>query len=306
MLRYILKRVVWAIISLFFIVTITFFLMRMIPGGPFTGEKTLPQQILDNLNAKYGLNQPLHIQYIKYVKSLLRLDLGVSMRHPGQTVNEIIARTFPVSAKIGLLSIIFTLLIGIPLGVWSALHQGKWQDNLSMIIATIFITIPSFVLAVLLVYFFGVKLGLLPVMGLDEARSYILPVVSLSAYSLSFIARLIRSSMIESLSQDYIRTAKAKGLSKTKVVYKHALKNSLIPVVTYLGPLIAGVLTGSFVVEKIFLIPGMGQFYVTSISDRDYSLVMGTTIFYAAFLILMNLIVDIIYVFIDPRIKLED
>jgi len=278
----------------------------MIPGGPFTGEKTLPKQILDNLNEKYGLNKPLHIQYVNYLKSLLKGDLGISIRQQGRTVNEIIAETFPVSAKVGALSVLFTLLVGIPLGIWSALHQGKWQDNFSMILATIFITIPSFVLAVLLLYFFAVKLQMLPVMGLDMPSAYILPVFSLSAYSISFIARLIRSSMIEALSQDYIRTAKAKGLSRVIVVYKHALKNSLIPVVTYLGPLVAGVLTGSFVIEKIFTIPGMGGYYVTSISNRDYSLIMGTTIFYAAFLILMNLIVDIIYVFIDPRIKLEN
>lgn len=280
--------------------------MRMIPGGPFTGEKTLPKQILDNLNEKYGLNKPLHIQYVNYLKSLLKGDLGISIRQQGRTVNEIIADTFPVSAKVGALSVLFTLLVGIPLGIWSALHQGKWQDNFSMILATIFITIPSFVLAVLLLYFFAVKLQMLPVMGLDMPSAYILPVFSLSAYSISFIARLIRSSMIEALSQDYIRTAKAKGLSRVIVVYKHALKNSLIPVVTYLGPLVAGVLTGSFVIEKIFTIPGMGGYYVTSISNRDYSLIMGTTIFYAAFLILMNLVVDIIYVFIDPRIKLEN
>lgn len=304
--RYILKRIVWSIVSLFVIITVTFFLMRMIPGGPFTGEKTLPEEILRNLNEKYGLNKPLAIQYFKYLNSLLHGDLGISMRNQGRTVNEIIAETFPVSAKAGILAIILSLLIGIPLGIWSAVHQGKWQDNLSMVIATIFITIPGFVLAVILMYIFGVKLQLVPIMGLDEPRSYILPVVTLAAYPISFIARLIRSSMLESLSQDYIRTARAKGLSDFIVVYKHALKNSLIPVVTYLGPLIAGVLTGSFVVEKIFAIPGMGRFYVESITNRDYSLVMGTTIFYAAFLIFMNLIVDIIYVFIDPRIKLED
>lgn len=306
MARYIIKRLLWSVISLFVIITVTFFLMRMIPGGPFTGEKTLPEQILKNLNEKYGLNKPVGVQYVKYLQSLLHGDLGISMRHQDRTVNEIIRDTFPVSAKIGIFAIIFSLLVGIPLGIWSAVNQSKWQDNFSMILATIFVTIPNFVLAVLLMYVFGVKLQLVPIMGLDEPRSYILPVIALSAYPIAFIARLIRSSMIESLAQDYIRTARAKGLSNFLVVYKHALKNSLIPVVTYLGPLIAGVLTGSFVVEKLFSIPGMGQFYVNSISDRDYSLVMGTTIFYAAFLILMNLIVDIVYVFIDPRIKLED
>lgn len=216
-----------------------------------------------------------------------------------------IAYSFPASAKLGFLSIIFSLIVGIYLGIVAALNQGKWQDNLVMIIATLGVTVPSFVLAVLLMYVFSVKFQLLPPTGFDGPEYMILPALALSGYSISFIARLTRSSLLDVIRQDYIRTAKAKGLSKNTIIYKHALRNALIPVITYLGPLVAGILTGSFVVEKIFAIPGLGREFVTSIYNRDYMMIMGITIFYSTLLVVCNLIVDLLYAVVDPRIKLE-
>jgi len=305
MYKYILKRIAFSLITLFFIVTITFFLMHAVPGGPFTGEKTLKPEILENLNRKYGLDKPLYVQYGNYLLSLLKLDLGPSYYHLGTTVNDIIARSFPVSAKLGAVAIILALLMGIPAGVIAALKRGKWQDRTVMLIATIGIAVPGFVVATVGMIVFGVKLGWLPTVGLKSVKHYILPAFSLAFFPSAFIARLMRTSMLEVINQDYIRTARAKGLSKFFVVFKHALKNSILPVVTYIGPLTAGIMTGSFVVEKIFTIPGLGRYFINSITNRDYSVIMGVTIFYGALLIIMTLVVDIVYVFIDPRIKLQ-
>lgn len=302
---YIIRRVIASLLTLFIVLTATFFLMHAVPGGPFTGEKTLKPQILKNLNEKYGLDKPLHIQYFNYLKSLARFDLGPSYRHVGRTVNQIIAKTFPVSVKLGVVAILIAVLLGIPLGVLAALKRGHWQDKTVMIIATLGIAVPGFVVATVGMIVFGVKLKWLPTLGLKSIKHYILPAFALSFFPMSFIARLMRSSMLEVVNQDYIRTAKAKGLSKLMVILKHALKNSMLPVITYMGPLSAGILTGSFVIEKIFTIPGLGRFFVDSISNRDYSTIMGVTIFFSAFLIFMNMVVDILYVFIDPRIKLQ-
>ncbi len=305
MAGYILRRLLSAALTLFFVVTLTFFLMHAVPGGPFLGEKNLRPEIIESLNRKFGLDKPVHEQYINYLGNLLRLDLGPSMAHLGLTVNQIIARTFPVSAKLGAVSILLALLFGIPMGVLAALKRGKWQDHTVMFIATLGIAVPMFVVATVGMIVFGVKLKWLPTIGLKSARHYILPAFALSFFPMSFIARLMRSSMLDVISQDYIRTARAKGLSRAVVIYKHALKNSILPIVTYLGPLTAGIMTGSFVVEKVFTIPGLGRYFVESINSRDYSVIMGVTIFYAFLLIVMNLIVDVAYVFIDPRIKLE-
>lgn len=305
MLGYIVRRAISALVTLFFVVTLTFFLMHAVPGGPFVGEKNLRPEIIESLNRKFGLDKPIHEQYVNYLLNLLKFDLGPSTRHLGTTVNEIIGRTFPVSAKLGGISIIIALLFGIPMGILAALKQNKWQDRAVMFIATLGIAVPMFVIATVGMIIFGVKLKWLPTIGLKSAKHYILPAFALSFFPMSFIARLMRSSMLDVINQDYIRTARSKGLSKSAVIFKHALKNSILPVVTYLGPLTANILTGSFVVEKIFTIPGLGRYFVESINNRDYSVIMGVTVFYSFLLILMNLLVDLAYVFIDPRIKLE-
>lgn len=278
--------------------------MRAIPGGPFTREKALPEAILNSLNATYHLDDPLWVQYLDYMKNLVRWDLGPSFRYEARTVNDIINEGFPVSAILGSVSIIFAVLTGIPAGVISALKQNKWQDHLVMFLATIGVSVPSFILASLLMYIFAFKLQWLPAAMWGSPNQVILPAIALSGFSIAFFARLTRSSMLEVLGQDYIRTARAKGLSNLVVIYRHCMKNALIPVVTYLGPLIAGVLTGSFIVENIFAIPGLGRHFVTSITNRDYTVILGVTVFYAILLVFLNFIVDLLYAVIDPRIKI--
>ena len=281
-------------------------MMHAIPGGPFTREKALPEAVLEALNQKYHLDDPLWKQYVDYVKGVLTFNLGPSFQRAGVTVNQLIKEGFPATLKIGLASVLVIIVVGIPLGIISALKQNKWQDGLVMFIATLGVTIPSFVMATGIIYIFSAKYNVLPSNGLTTWKHMIGPVIALSGFSLSFVARLTRSSMLEVLQQDYIRTARAKGLSNNKVIYKHALKNALIPVVTYLGPMIASLLTGSFVIEKVFAIPGMGKHFVESVGNRDYTVLMGITIFYALFLVVMVLLVDILYSVIDPRIKMED
>lgn len=306
MLKYSLKRIGSMVITLFLVVTITFGLMHAIPGGPFTSERNLTPEIEQALMEKYNLDAPIYEQYFDYMGSLLKGDLGVSYKKKGVMVNDIIAQTFPASAKIGVLAVILILLIGIPLGILSALKQNSAIDYVIMIIATIGVTIPSFVIGSFIIYIFAGKLEWIPAGGLEEWKSYIGPVIALGGFSIAYVTRLTRSSMLEVLRQDYIRTARANGLSKWSVIGKHALKNALIPVVTYIGPMVASILTGSFVVEKIFAIPGMGKYFVESVTNRDYTVLMGITIFYAAIYIVMVFIVDIAYGLIDPRIKLKD
>jgi oligopeptide transport system permease protein len=305
MIVYVLKRLVACVITLFVVVTATFFLMHEMPGGPFDNDKPLPPKIKANIEKKYGLDKPLQEQYAMYMKGLIKGDLGDSMKYEGMTVNYIISYSFKASAKIGAVVVLVSLIIGLFLGINAALHQGKWPDGLCMVLSTIGVTVPSFVLATFLIYVFAVKLRWFNVIGFNTPKDYVLPVISLGGFSLATIARLSRSSMLDVIRQDYIRTARAKGLSKNVVLYKHALKNALIPVITYVGPLIAAILTGSFVVESLFGIPGLGREFVTSINNRDFPTILGVTVFYSAFLIICNLIVDILYVFIDPRIKLE-
>jgi len=286
------------------IVTITFFLMHAIPGGPFTREKALPPAVLKNIEERYHLNDPLWKQYTDYIQNLARGDLGPSFKYQGVTVNQIITESFPISAQLGLASLFIMLFVGLPAGIISALRQNKWQDHLAMSLATIGVAVPNFVVATLLIYIVGVKLGLLPTARWLSWQSVIMPAIALAGYYTAYVARLTRSSVLEVLQQDYIRTARAKGLPERVVVYKHALKNALIPIVTYLGPISAGILTGSFVIEKIFAIPGLGEHFVASIWNRDYTVILGVTVFYATLLVAVNLIVDILYCFIDPRIKL--
>ncbi len=304
MLKYILQRISTSLVTLLVVITLTFFLMRAIPGGPFTDEKVIPQPILEKILDRYHMNDPLWKQYGNYLWNAIHFDFGPSYRYEGMTVNQLIANSFPISALIGTFAIILSLLIGIPTGIISALRRGHYQDKLAILFATLGITIPNYVIATLLVYFFAYRWGLVTVGFWEGLPTSILPAVTLAGYPAAFISRLTRSSMLEVLQQDYIRTAYSKGLRERTVVYIHALRNAIIPVVTYLGPLIAGILTGSFVVEQVFGIPGIGQFFVTSIQNRDYTTIMGVTIFFSALLVTMNLLVDICLGLIDPRIKL--
>ncbi len=303
--NYYIKRFLSAIFTIFIIATITFFLMRAIPGGPFTRERQVPDEILRTLEEKYNLDEPLFIQYIDYMKGLVTFDLGPSYRILGYSVNDLIEAGFPTSAKIGALATILIIIVGVPVGIISALKQNSAVDYFVTFMATLGVTVPSFVIATLIIYVFAGQLGWIPTNGLNSPLAYIGPTLALSGYSLSFVSRLTRSSMLEVLRQDYVRTARANGLSEFKVIFKHALKNALIPVITYIGPMIAAILTGSFVIEKIFALPGMGGYFVESVTNRDYTVIIGMTVFYAAFYIIMVFFVDVAYSFIDPRIKLD-
>lgn len=293
------------LITLWVIVTLTFFLMHAIPGSPFDKERTTNDTVTRNLEAHYNLDKPLHIQYLTYLRSLLALDLGPSISYQSDTVNDMIARGFPVSFQLGMVTLIFAVISGIFLGVLAALKHNGVIDYFAMIIAVIGISIPNFIMATLFIKYIAVQWGLLPVATWGTWRHVILPALALSSGPLAIIARLTRSNMLEVMTQDYIRTAKAKGLSMVTIVFKHALRNALLPVITLLGTLIAGILTGSFVIEKIFAIPGMGKYFVEGINNRDYAVIMGTTIFYSTFLIIMMFLVDIAYGLVDPRIKLH-
>ena len=303
--KYISQRIFASLITLFIVITLTFFMMRAIPGGPFTEERAIPQHVLEKMLERYHLNEPIYIQYFNYLFNVLKFDLGPSYRYEGMTVNELIAGSFPVSFMVGGIALILSLLLGIPAGIISALKHGKLPDRLAMVIATLGVTIPSFVIATVLVYFFVYKWGIVTVGFWQGFSTAILPSLTLSGYPAAFISRLVRSSMLEILQQDYIRTAYSKGLKQKRVIYIHALKNAIIPVITYLGPLTAGILTGSFVIEKVFGVPGLGTFFVTSITNRDYTTIMGVTIFYSALLVAFNLLTDICLAFIDPRIELK-
>ncbi|MEG6586699.1 ABC transporter permease [Dendrosporobacter sp. 1207_IL3150] len=305
MIRYTLSRIFNSFIVLLAIITITFLLMHAIPGGPFTGEKNISAAVLKNIEERYRLNDPLWKQYTDYLLNLIRFDLGPSFKYAGRTVNDIIAESFPVSLQLGLVSIFIAVLLGIPAGAIAALRQNKWQDYATMFITTLGVSVPSFVIATILIYVFAIKFGLLPAAMWDGIEYMILPALALAAHPTAFIARLTRSSMLEVLAQDYIKTARAKGLSQTVILYRHALKNALIPVITYIGPMTAGILTGSFIIETIFAIPGLGRHFVTSIYNRDYTVILGVTVFYSTLVICLNLLVDLIYPFLDPRIKLD-
>lgn len=304
MLKYILKRIVSSLLTIFILITITFFLMHAVPGDPFTNEKT-PPKTKELLIKKYGLDKPLLTQYTIYLGELVQGDLGQSISKKGREVNTIIAEKFPLSAKLGLMAIVFALLIGIPLGCLAAIKHESLLDRIIMLFTTIFVSVPAFVVGTLLIVIFGAILQVSPVTWNDDFSHYILPVLTFSLYPICYITKLTRSSMLETLGQDYIKTAHAKGLSRITVHSKHALKNSIIPVVTYLGPLTAFLITGGFTVEKIFSVPGLGTFFIVSVTARDYPIIMGTTIFLGTLIVAMNFFVDIIYGLIDPRIKLR-
>ena len=306
MLNYLGKRLINSIIVLWIVMTVTFLLMHAIPGGPFTAEKNLPPAVQANIEARYKLNDPLSTQYMDYVENILHGDLGPSFKYVGRSVNDIIGESFPVSFELGMEAVLISLLLGIPAGVLAAYRRNNWQDRTVNLLTTIGIAVPGFVLAALMVEIFAMKLGLLPAAMWIDWKSRILPAFALAAMPMAFITRLTRSSMLEVLGQDYIKTAKAKGLGTSYILFKHALPNALIPVVTYVGPMVASILTGSFVIETIFAIPGLGSYFVTSIYNRDYTVILGVTIFYSAIIILMNMIVDIIYPMLDPRIKIGE
>ena len=315
-LKFLIKRIAMGLVTLWLVITITFFLIHMLPGDPFQSEKAIPPKVKENLMAKYHLDRPLGEQYVEYLKNIAKGDLGASMKVRGRTVNDVINKSFLTSADLGARSIIFALALGIPLGIIAALKRGKFQDRLSMIVAIIGISVPSFVLAGLMQkYFVDVHNGILidkfnlPLVrillsGWDRPEKKILPVIALGLYTVALIARLLRDKMIEVMGQDYIRLSIAKGVKPKNIVFRHALRNAILPIITIMGPTIAAVLTGSFVIEKMFSIPGLGKYFVDSINDRDYTMVLGVTVFYAIFLIVMMILVDIVYVLVDPKIKL--
>lgn len=305
MAKYIVKRILFGIATAFIVATLTFFIMNLVPGGPFLSEKAVTPAAQEALEAKYGLDKPLFQQYLTYMGDLLHGDLGDSLKKRGFTVNRIIETKFPVSAKLGGIAMLVAFFVGVPLGCIAAYKRSTIIDNIIIVFSTAGIAIPSFLSSTLLMYILSTKLGLLPSLGLSEPKSYIMPVIALALYPTCYIARLMRSSMLDVIGQDYMRTARAKGVSTFKMIFKHALRNAILPVVTYMGPLLASLMTGSFIIEKIFTIPGLGHEFVGAITSRDYPLIMGTTIFLATFIIVMNVVVDILYAFIDPRIKLK-
>ena len=303
--KYIIKRVALGLLSTFIVATITFCLMNLVPGGPFVAEKSISKAAQEALNAKYGLDKPFLQRYLTYMSDLLKGDMGLSLKQRGRTVSDIIFSKLPVSMRLAGVAVAVSLLVGIPLGCLSAYNRGKLADNFIIVLATCGIAIPSFITSVILLYTFGSKLQLLPTIGLNTLSSYIMPVTALSVYPTAYITRLMRSSLLDVMGQDYIRTARAKGLGNFKILFKHAIRNAILPVITYVGPMLASLMTGSFVVEKIFTIPGLGREFVSAITNRDYTMIMGTTILLATFIIIANVIVDILYKIIDPRINLK-
>lgn len=303
MLKFILKRLGMTIVTLWVIVTVTFLLMQAVPGDPFRQEGKMPAGVYENLKRQYGLDKPKSEQYKIYLSNVARFDFGKSMKSMTETVNEMINRGFPVSAQLGVQALLTAFIFGIILGTLAALYQNKFPDYLAMIIALIGISVPSFIMGSLLIQFVA-KGGSFPMGGWGTFRHTILPSFALSLMPMAQIARMMRSSMLEVLGQDYIKTARSKGLSKAMVILKHAVKNSILPIVSIMGTLVSNLLVGSFVIERIFGIPGLGKFFVTSIINRDYTLIMGTTVFYSIILVSMILIVDILYTFVDPRIRL--
>ncbi|MBR3561811.1 MAG: ABC transporter permease [Oscillospiraceae bacterium] len=304
-LFYIFKRILLAVLTVWVVITITFFVMRAVPGGPFMGEKAITAAAQAALEAKYGLDKPLMEQYFTYLKDIItKFDFGPSLKQRGRMVIDIIGDGMKTSARLGVVAAFLALIVGVVLGAVAALRRNKLVDKVIMVVTTAFVSMPSFIIGSLLLVFFSIKLGILPANG-TTAKGLVLPIVTLALYPMAYITRLTRSSMLDVLGQDYIRTAKAKGVSPVKIIFGHALKNSLIPVITYFGPMLAYIVTGSLVVEQIFAVPGIGRAFVSSITNRDYPMIMGTTIVLACLIVIMNLVSDILYKVVDPRINLE-
>lgn len=276
--------------------------MHAVPGDPFIGDKIIPEEVMRSLYAYYGLDDPLWLQYIKYLKGIITFDFGVSIVYHGRPVAQFIREGFPISAMLGMQALFVAIPSGILLGTWAAMRRSRWQDHTAMLISTLFVSVPNFVLSSLLQYVLAVKIPLFPVARWGSIEHTILPTLALSAMPTAFIARLIRSNMVEVLQQDYIRTALSKGIPLFRVAIKHGLRNAILPVISYLGPVTSSILTGSFMVEKIFAIPGIGQWMIHSINGRDYPMIMGLSIFFCSFLMIMVFLVDIAYSLLDPRI----
>lgn len=305
MLFYVLKRVLLAVLTIWIVITVTFFVMHAVPGGPFVGEKAISKEAQAALEAKYGLDKPLLEQYTTYLKDIVtRFDFGPSLKQRGRMVIDIILDGMRTSAKLGLIAAGLAAVVGIVLGAVAAIRRNTVLDKVIMVITTAFVSMPSFIMGSFLLIVFSVRLGWLPANG-AAAGGLILPIITLSLYPMSYITRLTRSSMLDVLGQDYIRTARAKGVSRRAIIFGHALKNSLIPVITYFGPMLAFIVTGSMVVEQIFAVPGIGRQFVSSITNRDYTMIMGTTIFLASLIVIMNLVSDLLYKVVDPRIEFE-
>ncbi len=303
MVKYVVKRIFLAIVTLLIICAITFFAMNAIPGGPFDGEKAISEEVRAALERRYNLDKPVPEQFVLYMKNLLQGDFGISLK-TGREIKTVIGESFVVSAKLGGMAVVVAVILGVIFGSIAALTRNHLPDRLIIFFSTLLTSLPSFVLGTLLLLVFCVKLGWIPVWSVDN-RNYVLPVISLAAYPMAYITRLTKTSMLDVMGQDYVRTARAKGVSTLKVIFKHTLRNALIPVITYVGPMTASILTGSLVVEQIFTIGGLGAKFVDGITNRDYTLIMGTTIFLAVLMVTVNLITDIVYKLIDPRIKLD-
>lgn len=301
---YIVKRVLLAIFTIFLVITITFFAMKAIPGGPFLSEKAATPAVTAQLEAKYGLDKPIMEQYVTYLNDVLHFDFGPSIKNRGRTVTDLMMEGFKTSGKLGIIAACVAIAVGLTMGALAAVFHDKWVDKLIMVLSTASVAMPSFVIATILLLLFCVALPLFPSNG-STGAGLVLPVVALAMYPTAYITRLTRSSMLDVMGQDYIRTARAKGVSPTKVIFKHSLKNSVTPVITYVGPMIAFILTGSLVVEQIFAVPGIGKYFFSSIINRDYPMVMGTTIFLATIMVIMNLLSDIAYKIFDPRVDLS-
>lgn len=302
---YLIRRVLIMLLTVWVIATLTFIMMKLIPGDPFsTDEGALPPEAIENLYAKYGLDDPLPVQYMTYMKNLMTFDLGISMEGSGRSVNDIIASGVGASATLGLVTLMVALILGINLGILAALYHNSVIDYTAMILATIGISIPNFILAPMLMKFLAVDLRLFPVANWGSWEHVVLPALALASGPLAIIARFVRSSMLEVMNQDYMRTAEAKGLSTYRIIFVHGLRNAILPVVSFIGPLFVSLITGTLVIEKIFSIPGIGRYFVDSIFNRDYTVIMGTTIFYSVLLVVVLFLIDISYRFIDPRIKL--
>ncbi|MDN7227561.1 ABC transporter permease [Planococcus liqunii] len=303
---YIVKRFLTMLVTIWVIASLTFLIMKMIPGDPFASDAdVLPEEVVENMRAKYNLDEPIPIQYAMYIGDLLRFDLGPSIQSETRTVNDILAAGFPASATLGIQAILVALFFGLLLGIVAALNHNKLLDYAAMIFAIIGISVPSFILAPLLINFFAVKWGLLPVASWGTFQHSVLPTIALAVTPLAVVARFMRSSMLEVMNQNYIKTADAKGLSSFKIVLSHGIRNAILPVVSFIGPLFVSLITGTFVIEKIFAVPGIGKYFVDSIFNRDYPVIMGTTVFFSTILVVTLFLIDISYRFIDPRIKLN-
>ncbi len=303
MWKYIVKRVIAALLTLLALITIVFFLVRLMPGDPFTNPKLTPE-VQANLRSYYGFDKPLIVQYFVYMGNLLRGDFGYSMKYTNRTVNDIIGQTFPFSADLGIRALVLAVSLGLVLGIIAARNRGKKLDYVCVVIAIIGTSVPDFIMGALLQYFFGIKWGLFPVAKYLGFEYTILPACALATYTLASVSRIMRSSMLEVTSQDYIKTARSKGVSEFRITAKHQIRNAIMPVMTIMGPTVAAVLTGTFVIEALFAIPGMGKYYVESVNNNDYAMILGMTVFYGFFLVFCNLIVDILYGVADPRVRI--